>query len=232
MPHPFEAQLAHIRETLLRMSSLTEQMLADALRALVTGDAALADAVEAADSAIDELEVTIDELVISYIATHAPVATDCRLMLVASKISTNLERIGDQATTVARRARKLSSEPAANGMTATQSVLDSLTSMATQAQALLRDSITAFIEANHQLARELLGRDKAIDALNREIVRTLSEEMARQPEWIASGLHLITISKALERVADHAENIAEEVFYLYRGKDIRHQHPQAGGAAN
>src|SRR5437660_725119 len=111
MSHPFEAQLAHIRETLLMMSSLTDRNLSLAMKALVDRDDKLADSVEAEDSQIDELEITVDELVITYMATHAPVATDCRFMLAASKISSNLERIGDQATTIARRTRDLNKEP-------------------------------------------------------------------------------------------------------------------------
>src|SRR5207248_9291608 len=107
----FETQLARIRETLLMMSSLTERNLTLAMKALVERDDKIADAVEGEDSEIDQLEISVDEMVITYMATHAPVATDCRFMLAASKISSNLERIGDQATTIARRARDLNKEP-------------------------------------------------------------------------------------------------------------------------
>src|SRR5207244_4164472 len=109
--HPFEMQLAKIRESLLLMSSLADRNLALAMRALIERDDILADSVESEDSQIDQLEITVDELVITYMATHAPVATDCRFMLAASKIASNLERIGDQATTIARRSRDLNKEP-------------------------------------------------------------------------------------------------------------------------
>src|SRR5277367_4311249 len=108
---PASEQIANIREPLLLMSSLADRNLSLALRALVERDENLADAVEAEDSQLDELEVSVDELVINHMATHAPVATDCRFMLVASKISSNLERIADQAVSIARRAKELNKEP-------------------------------------------------------------------------------------------------------------------------
>src|SRR5476651_1620273 len=108
---PASEQIANIRQTLIMMASLTNRNLALAMRALVERDEKLADAVEVEDSQLDELEVSVDELVINHMATHAPVATDCRFMLVASKISSNLERIGDQAVAIARRSRDLNKEP-------------------------------------------------------------------------------------------------------------------------
>lgn len=244
MSHPFEAQLAHIRETLLRMSSLTEHILASSVQSLVGRDEKLAAAVEEADSEIDQLEVAIDELVINYMATHAPVATDCRFMLVASKISSNLERIGDQATTVGRRARALCGDAHFSEVgdgselspgprdkfqldAYTDFVVSDLAFMARRAQGMLRDSITAFIEARPEVAQDIIGRDKAVDEMNRQVVRGLTSAMLANPRLITVCLHLIVIAKSLERVADHAENIAEEVFYLYRGQDIRHEHGAA-----
>src|SRR5438067_2048395 len=112
LPQQFETQLAHIRDALLMMASLAERNIAGAMRALRERDDKLADTVEADDADIDRLEITVDELVINYMATHAPVARDCRFMLAASKISSNLERVGDQATTIARRVRDLNKEPA------------------------------------------------------------------------------------------------------------------------
>ena len=111
MSEPFQTALANIRETLLMMASITDRNLSMAIKALIERDDELADTVEMEDSQVDQLEVTVDEMVITYMATHAPVATDCRFMLVASKISSDLERIADQATTIARRARDLNKEP-------------------------------------------------------------------------------------------------------------------------
>ncbi len=221
MPHPFEAQLAHIRETLLMMSSLTDHILASAVKALVDRDQGLADAAEAEDSEIDRLEITIDELVINYMATHAPVAKDCRFMLVASKISSNLERIGDQATTIARRARILCGEPVFHD-------INDIVLMAQLAQEMLHDSITAFVEARPDIVPGIVARDKTVDATNRQLAGELASHMIEDPKTITRGLHLLVIAKCLERVADHAENIAEEVFYLYRGQDIRHERRMIG----
>jgi phosphate transport system protein len=215
MPHAFEAPLAELREQLLRMSSLAERTLSLAIRALMERDTAPADAVEVEDDEIDRLEVLIDELVINYMATRGPVATDCRLMMCASKISSNLERIGDEATTIARQARKLCMGPPLRPLT-------DIVLMAETAQEMLRDGIGAFISGDAEATLEIIARDKAVDALNRELVKELTQHMARDTAEIERCLQWIRAGKALERAADHASNIAEEVYYLYRARDIRH----------
>ena len=217
MPHPFETQLAVIRESMLMMSSLTDRNLSQALNALVDRDDNLARLVETEDAEIDQLEVQVDELVINYMATHAPVATDCRFMLAASKIASNLERIGDQATTISRRTRELNKEPLLKP-------LIDIPKMAEIAQGMLRDSIVAFIDRNVDLAAEIIPRDKSVDDINRQLSRELTTYMMEEPKSITRALNLMLIAKCLERVADHAANIAEQVYYLYRGEDIRHQH--------
>ena len=216
MSHPFEAQLAHIRETLLLMSSLTDRSLSLAVRAVVERDDALADLVEASDSEIDQLEVTVDDLIVTYMATHGPIARDSRLMLIASKISSDLERIADQATTIARRARALNKEPQLV-------VVTDIPVMATMTQEVLRDAITSFVEGRFEIAQAIIPRDKEIDELNRRIAKKLIALMIEHPENVTRSVHLMIIAKAIERAADHAQNIAEEVFYLYKGQDIRHE---------
>jgi len=216
MSHPFEEQLGHIRETLLLMSSLTDRNLTLAIRALVERDDRLADRVEAADSEIDQLEIEVDEKVITYMSTHGPIARDSRLMLAASKISTNLERIADQATTIARRARSLNTEPELVP-------LADIPSMASVAQRMLHDAITAFVEGRFELARDIIPRDREVDDLNRRVARELTELMMQNPLNVTRAVNLLTVAKAIERAADHAQNIAEEVYYLYQGKDIRHE---------
>lgn len=211
----FETHLARIRETLLMMSSLTERIVAMSMKALVERDDSLADAVEAEDSEIDQLEITVDEMVITYMATHAPVATDCRFMLAASKISSNLERIGDQATTIARRARELNAEPLL------KPYID-IPMMADLALEMLRDSITAYIENSPDLAIEIIGRDKTVDGINKQLARELTTYMIESPKTITRSINLLIVAKCIERIADHAANIAEDVYYLYRGRDIRH----------
>jgi len=216
MSHPFEAQLAHIRETLLLMSSLTDRSLTLAVRAVVERDDTLADLVEASDSEIDQLEVTVDDLIVTYMATHGPIARDSRLMLIASKISSDLERIADQATTIARRARALNKEPQLV-------VVTDIPLMASMTQELLHDAITSFVEGRFELAQAIIPRDKEIDELNRNIAKKLIALMIENPGNVMRSVHLMTIAKAIERAADHAQNIAEEVFYLYKGQDIRYE---------
>lgn len=216
MSYTFETQLGKIRETLLMMSSLTERMIVLALRALVERDDKLSEAVEAEDSEIDQLEITVDEMVITYMATHAPVARDCRFMLAASKISSNLERIGDQATTIARRARDLNKEPLLKP-------LIDIPLMADVAQEMLHESIAAYIENKPDTAVDIIARDKTVDDINRQLIRELTTFMTEDAKTITRCLNLIVVAKALERVADHASNIAEDVYYLYQGRDIRHE---------
>ncbi len=224
MNHFWEQQLTDIREQLLMMSGLTERNLAMAMRALVERDDKLADTVEAADSDVDRLEVVIDEMVITYLATHGAMATDCRFLLTASKIGSNLERIADQATTIARRSRDLNGEPLLKP-------LIDIPLMAQTAQEMLRDSITAFVDGKPDLAIEIIARDQTVDSINRQVARELTSFMIEDPRTITRCLRLMTVAKAIERVADHATNIAEEVFYLYKGEDIRHDQTLKGRAA-
>jgi len=211
----FEQQLGKIRETLLMMASLTDRNLNLAMRALVQRDDALARTVEAEDSQIDQLEILLDDLVISFMALHAPVAKDCRFMLVASKIANNLERIADLAVAIARRAREL------NGQPLLKPLID-IPRMGALAAEMLRDAISALVEEKPEQAREIVKRDKAVDEINRQLERELTSFMLEDPATITRALSLTLVSRNLERIADHAKNIAEEVYYLYRAADIRH----------
>jgi len=212
---PASEQIANIRETLLMMASLANRNLALAMRALVERDDKLGASVEAEDSQLDELEISIDDLVISHMATHAPVATDCRFMLVASKISSNLERIADQAVAIVRRARELNKEPLLKP-------LIDIPRMAQIAEGMLRDGITALIDRRPDLAQEIVKRDKEVDQINKQLARELTSFMLEDPGTITRALNLTIVARCLERVADHCKNIAEEVYYLYQAVDIRH----------
>jgi len=213
---PAGEQIAKIRETLLMMASLADRNLSLALRALVERDEKIADTVEAEDSQLDELEINVDELVINHMATHAPVATDCRFMLVASKISSNLERIGDQAVAIARRSRELNREPLLKP-------LIDIPRMAQISEGMLRDGITAFVDRRPELAQEIIKRDKEVDNINKQLARELTSFMLEDPHTITRALNLTLVARSLERIADHCKNIAEEVYYLYQAKDIRHE---------
>lgn len=213
--HFWERKLAAIREQLLTMSSLAEYNLSRAMRALVERDDGLANTVEAADSEVDDCEMRIDDMVVKYMATHGAVATDCRFLLAASKISNNLERIADQATTICRRARELNREPLLKPLV-------DIPLMAETAQDMLRQGIAAFIDSNPEAAKAIIARDKRVDAIYKQLARELTVHMIEDPKTITRALDLMIVAKALERVADHATNIAEEVFFLYRAEDIRH----------
>ncbi|MDD2676896.1 MAG: phosphate signaling complex protein PhoU [Methylacidiphilaceae bacterium] len=209
-------ELSRIRETLLLMASLAARHLRVALQALTERNDSLADLVEKQDSEIDSLEVKVDDLVITYIATHSPVAIDCRFVLVASKISSDLERIGDQAVTIARLARRL------NAAAPLKLVFD-IPQMALVAEEMYRGAIDCFIEAKAKEAIGIVKRDKEVDTLNKKLSENLLQAMREQPGSIPQATSLLLISRAIERIADHAKNIAEEVFYLYRARDIRHR---------
>ena len=211
----WEQQLNEIREQLLMMSGLTERVFSIAIRALIERDDKLADTVENEDDQIDQLEVQIDERVVTFISTHGAVARDCRFVLMASKISSNLERIADEATTIARRSRELNTEPLLKP-------LIDIPIMAETAREMLRDSITAFVEMKPDLAIEIIARDKSVDSIHKQLVRELTASMIENPKTITRALNLMRVAKAIERIADHATNIAEEVHYLSRGEDIRY----------
>ena len=210
----YSEEITRLKESLLAMASHAESSVARAMRALVERDDALARQVEEDDNILDRYEIEIDELAIQ-ILTKAPLATDLRLTTVAIKISQNLERIGDEATTIARRAIDLGTEPQLKPYV-------DLPRMATLSLEMLRDAISAFINRETDKARAVIPRDRDVDNLNRQLHRELSSYMVELPTNITRCLHLMVISKSLERIADHITNIAEEVVYLYEAKDIRH----------
>jgi phosphate transport system protein len=166
------------------------------------------------DNIIDQFEVEIDDIAIHLLA-KAPVATDLRLTTVAMKISQNLERVGDSAVTIARRVVDLDTEQQLKPYV-------DLPRMASMALEMLRDAISAFINREPEKARAVVPRDAEVDILNRQLHRELSSFMVERPANISRCLNLMVISKCLERIADHATNVAEDVVYLYEAIDIRH----------
>lgn len=210
----YTEELAKLKESLLAMASHAESAVALAMRALVERDEAIAQQVEDDDNILDRFEIEIDDTAVHLLA-KAPLATDLRLITVAMKISQNLERVGDEAVTIARRAVDLNAEPQLKPYV-------DLPRMASMSLEMLRDAITAFIHRQPDTARAVVPRDKDVDDLNRQLHRELASYMIEQPTTITRCLRLMTISKSLERIADHATNVAEEVVYLYEAKDIRH----------
>lgn len=210
----YNEELAKLKESLLAMASHAESAASRAIRALVDRDDNLARQVEADDNILDQFEIEIDDTAI-HILTKAPLATELRLITVAMKISQNLERVGDEATTIARRALDLNAEPQI------KPYLD-LPRMSAMAIEMLREAITAFVNREPARARAVIPRDQEVDDLNRQLHRELVSYMVERPATITRCLNLMAISKANERIADHATNIAEEVVYLFEAKDIRH----------
>ena len=166
------------------------------------------------DNILDQFEIEVDDTAVHLLA-KAPLATELRLITVAMKISQNLERVGDEAVTMSRRAVDLNAEPQL------KPYID-LPRMTKMSLEMLRDAISAFVNRQPELARSVIPRDQDVDDLNRQLHRELSSYMVERPTTITRCLHLMVISKAIERIADHATNIAEEVVYLYEAKDIRH----------
>lgn len=210
----FVHELTGLKDRLLTMASYAESAVKQAVDAVTNRDYDQALRVRAADSVIDQFEIDVDELAIRLLA-KAPLAGDLRLIAVTMKISQNLERIGDEASKIAKRARDLSQEPPLKLVVA-------IPQMADLALQMLRASLDAFVNQDAAAARALIPKDKQVDALNKEVHRQLANEMIQDPETIARCLNLMVVAKSLERIADHAKNVAEEVVYLCEAEDIRH----------
>jgi len=210
-----DEELNKFKEKLLTMGSYAESAVSQAVQALSDRNDKLALQVQNNDDIMDQFEVEIDNTAIQLLA-KAPLASDLRLITVATKISGNLERIGDEATTISRRAIELNHEPQLKAYV-------DIPRMAKIALQMLKDSLDAFVHKRPELARDVIPRDKEVDALNRQLYRELSSYMIENPSTISRCLNLMTVSKSLERVADHATNIAQEVVYLCEARDIRHE---------
>lgn len=211
----FDAELEALRTHLLQMGDRAIDQTRRAIRALAEGDLALADKVIAADDEIDKFEVQIDEEAIRYMTLRGPVASELRLVIVGMKASHDLERVGDEATSIARRARKLAIEPKVE-------LYADIPRMANIALEMLRDALDCFVNEDEQKALAVIRRDPEVDNLNRLVYRRLTSYMLEKPETIGWALELMFVSKSIERIADHATNIAEEMIYLAKGKDVRH----------
>jgi phosphate transport system protein len=201
MSRAFDSLLEGLRGNLLRMGGRSEAILDKALRALWERDARIAQEVADDDVEIDRLEVTIDEAVLKALALQAPVAEDLREVLAVKMIATDLERVGDLARNIAKCA---------------------LTSLARSAQRVLRRSLDAFSRTDAELARSVLGEDDAIDRAQDEVVQTMLRALERQPGAASQEVDLIMVAKHLERIGDHATNIAEDVILVAEARNIKH----------
>ncbi|WP_428264470.1 phosphate signaling complex protein PhoU [Haliangium sp.] len=212
----YEAELREVRERLLRMAGCVERMIADAARALVEGDLELAQRTIEADETVDSLEVETDEMCLLMLAKRQPLASDLRMITLAMKMVTDLERIGDLAVNISERTMALRSEPR-------PPVADKIARMAEFAQMMIREAIDAFINRDADRARRVFVRDEEVDDLYREITDGVQLTMHDEPDYVERGVHLNAVAKFLERIADHGTNLAELVVFLVEGKDVRHK---------
>jgi phosphate transport system protein len=220
----FEQDLEDLKKKLLSMAGHAENAVTRSIKALVERDDDLAGRVQADDSILDRFEIDVDEMSINLLG-KAPLASELRLITVAMKISHDLERVGDEATTISRRALELNREPQLKPYV-------DIPQMAQIGLQMLKEALAAFVSRDPAAARAVIPRDKEVDALNRQLHRELASFMVEQPVTISRCLNLMIISKSLERIADHATNIAEEVVYLHEGQDIRHDPNVKQGGRN
>lgn len=226
MERTLDHELDHIRQELLRMAGLVEAMIADAIRALVERDGDLATGVIVADQGIDRLEKAIDEACHTAIVRRQPTAVDLRLLVAVMKINGDLERIGDSAVNIAEAVQELAHEPPL------KPYID-LPRMSELVRAMVKKSLDAFVARDAGLALEVCRSDDEVDGLYKQLFRELLTYMMEDKKYVSRALHLLLISRNLERIADHATNIAEDVIYYVEGKDIRHSAGlfQGGGGA-
>lgn len=211
----FDAELETFRSHLVMMGELAIRQVDNAVKALVEADISGAEAVVKADDELDQLEVSIDDEAIRYMNMRAPVASDLRLVIVGMKAGHDLERVGDEATSIARRAIKLAPLPQL------KPYID-IPRMAEIARGMLRDALDCFLDCDMDKAMAVCRKDAEVDAINRQLYRELSTYMSEDPKATTRALEIMFISKSLERIADHATNIAEETIYLAKGEDVRH----------
>ncbi len=215
MPRHFHEELDALKQTLLAMGGLVEDQIRRVMRALLERDSDLAQEVIDRDRQVNAYDVEIDEKCVELLALHHPTAKDLRVITTAMKIVTDLERIGDQAVNIAQRALELNRERQL------KPYID-LPRMAERAQRMVKESLDAFVTGDTDLARKVCAKDEEVDALRDQIFRELLTFMMEDAKTIPRATHLILISRFLERVADHATNIAEMVVYLVESKMVRH----------
>ena len=215
MQRHFHEELDHLKQTLLAMGALVEDQIRRAMRALIDRDDALAKHVIEHDREVNAYDLEIDEKCVELLALHQPAAGDLRFITTAMKIVTDLERISDQAVNIAQRAIELGREPQLKPYV-------DLPRMAEKAQRMVKESLDAFVTRDTDLARRVCAEDADVDALKEQIFRELLTFMMEDAKTIPRAIRLILIARFLERVADHATNIAEMVIYMVESKMVRH----------
>ena len=220
MKKHYSEQLAGLRELVLRMGGLVEQMTRRVVQALVERNIDLLAEVRSMETVVNQIHIEIDEACIELIALRQPAAVDLRFIAAAMKINTDMERIGDQAINITERAESLLAVP-------TLKPLIDIPRMADSAQEMLKASLDAFVNGDDDLAYATILRDDQVDQLKDQVFRELLTFMMADPTTIPRAMDLILVSRHLERIGDHATNICEDVIFMVKGKDVRHQGPLA-----
>jgi len=221
MERQFDEELKTLKEKLLEMAGRAEESIAIAIKGLKDRKEELAQEVLKKEENINLIEIEIDELCMRLLALRQPMASDLRFITSAMKIGSELERIGDQAVNIAERTLELLKYPLLKP-------LIDIPRMATLAQNMVRDSINAFVNRDEKLARNICERDDEVDNLNDQVFRELLTYMIQDPTTVARAVDLILVGRHLERIADHATNISEDVIYLVKGKTIKHHIEERG----
>jgi phosphate transport system protein len=215
----YESELEALREQVLFMGARVEEMLTFALRAFATQNAALARTTIQTDHQVDAAEMRIDELCLRILALRQPVASDLRFITTTLKLVIDLERIADLCVNVCERVLEIEDGPAS-------SVDATIARVGALAQSMVHDALDAFVGADALKAEQVMERDEAVDRLHAELMRELAAVMTRDSSTVQRSIRLVSIGKNLERVADHATNIAEMVVFMVRGQDVRHMAPR------
>jgi phosphate transport system protein len=211
----FHQNLDDLKEKLLVMAGMAEQATQRAIEAYRVGDISICDLVMRSEPAINRMERDIDQMALDLLAMEQPMAIDLRFILSVIKINADLERVGDRAVKIAERVRDLQTVPAVE-------LPVDIPKLATLAATMVRNALQAFIDGNAALAEKVLLMDDEVDELNRAIFNTLTRYIKGQPEYAQQALNVVLIARNLERVGDHATNIAEDVIFWVRGADVRH----------
>jgi phosphate transport system protein len=217
----FQEELEQLKARLLEMGGLAEEQVRLAVRGLVERDRALIDRVLAGDGPLNALHIEVDNRCFTLLALYQPMAVDLRAIVAAVKINTDLERVGDLAINIAEASRQYASHPPV------KKLID-IPRMASIAQRMLRDALDAFVRRDIDLAQQVLDEDDALDALKTQIFRELLTYMLQDTGTIEPALDLILISRHLERIGDHATNVAEDVIFMVSAKDVRHHSLESG----
>jgi len=221
LTHLLHDELQHLKHILLRMSGMVEHAINMSVHSLLDNDESLARKVIESDHAIDMLEMEIDEMCLRLLALHQPVAIDLRFIIASTKINTDLERMGDLAVNIAERALYLIHKPQIDAG------ID-LKRMSDFAQKMARESLDALVQSDSMKAREICRSDDLLDDMNRQALTLLAAYMENHPEAVKSAVHLLLITRHLERIGDMATNICESIVFMTEGRSIKHHAEEYG----